>query len=325
MFVDHRKYEEQAFSLSEATVQRRPLGTTLQSMEDGMEKAYAKRWLVLAGAVLVAAPLLATLIAGTALAHGRFGQTSPSGWGHGAMMGGRGYGGWAQASSPSSERHGMMPNHGTYLPRQGGASEGSCPGWAYTPNWRGVECPVVDPSEYGSRDCPGEGEGPIPVRAGCVVESCRSWDCPGCGSEGAPPSDGSDTPPPGFGCGGWGTQRDSGEPHCDFEYGLIPEPDAGGRSVTVVPEGVSFQADVQPILDARCVFCHGNSGGLSLASYSGIMEGGSSGPVLVPGDPSNSRLIRYLESGYMPLRRPPLSPAQIQTLANWIASGVPDN
>lgn len=208
------------------------------------------------------------------------------------MMGGRGYGGWAKASSPSNERHGMGPNHGIYLPWHCEAGEGRCPDWAYTPNWTGAECPAVDASEYGTRDCPG-------------------W-----GSEGAPP---------GCGYGGWGKQRSSGEPYCDFEYDIIPEPGAGGRSEPVVPEGVSFQADVQPILDARCVFCHGDSGGLSLASYSGIIEGGKSGRVLIPGDPSNSRLIRYVESGYMPLRRPPLSPAQIRTLANWIAAGVPDN
>jgi hypothetical protein len=281
-----------------------------------MERAYAKRWLVLAGAVLIAALLLVTLIAGTALAHGSFGQTSPGGWGHVGMMGGRGYGGWARASLPSNERHGMMPYHGIYLPWQGEAGEGRCPGWAYTPNWTGVECPAADASEYGSRDCPGGGEGSLPVPAGSVTESYRSWDCPGWRSEGTPP---------GCGYGGWGKQRSSGEPYCDFEYGMIPEPGAGGRSEPVVPEGVSFQADVQPILDARCVFCHGDSGGLSLASYSGIIEGGRSGPVLIPGDPSNSRLILYVESGYMPLRRPPLSPAQIRTLANWIASGVPDN
>ena len=92
-----------------------------------MEKAYAKRWLVLAGVVLVAALLLAAFVAGPALAHGRFGLTSPGGWRHGGMMGGWGYGGWAKASSPSNGRHGMMPYHGTYLPWQGEAGDGSCP------------------------------------------------------------------------------------------------------------------------------------------------------------------------------------------------------
>jgi hypothetical protein len=289
-----------------------------------MEKAYAKRWLVLAGVVLVAALLLAALVAGPALAHGRFGQTSPNGWGHGGMMGGWGYGGWANGTS-STERHGMMPYHGTYPPWQGEAGEGSCPGWPYTHNWTGVEWPAADASEYGNRDCPGRGEGSLPVPSGSVSESYHSWDCPGWGSEGPPPSDGSGTVPSGCGYGGWGKRGSAAEPYCDFLYDKIPEPAPGGGSEPVVLEGVSFQADVQPILDATCIFCHGNSGGLSLASYTGLIQGGSRGPVLVAGDPSNSRLIRYVESGYMPLRRPPLSPAQIRTLANWIASGVPDN
>jgi hypothetical protein len=219
----------------------------------------------------------------------------------------------------------MIPYHGTYPPWQGEAGEESCPGLAYTPAWMDDECPAVDASEYGNRGCPGWGDGSLPVPGDSGTESYRGWDCPGWGSEGAPPSDGSGTVRSGCGYGGWGKWSSSAEPCFDFPYDKIPEPAPGGTSEPVVPESVSFQADVQPVLDARCVFCHGNSGGLSLASHPGIIEGGNSGPVLVAGDPSNSRLIRYVESGYMPLRRPPLSPAQIQTLANRIASGVPDS
>lgn len=219
----------------------------------------------------------------------------------------------------------MMPYHGTYLPWQGEAGEESCPGWAYTPDWTGDECPAAGASEYGNRNCPGRGEGSLPVPGDSGTESYRGWGCPGWGPEGAPPSDDSGTVPSGCGHGGWGGLGSTAEAYFDFQYDKIPEPAPGGSSQPVVPEGVSFTADVQSILDARCVFCHGNPGGLSLASYTGIIEGGNSGPVLVAGDPSNSRLIRYVESGCMPLRRPPLSPAQIQTLANWIASGVPDN
>ena len=88
---------------------------------------------------------------------------------------------------------------------------------------------------------------------------------------------------------------------------------------------VSYQDDVQPIFDARCVACHGGTQGLYLTDYASALRGGSNGPVVVPADPSGSRLIQYVVRGYMPRTGEPLTQTEIQILVNWVAAGAPDN
>jgi hypothetical protein len=51
-----------------------------------------------------------------------------------------------------------------------------------------------------------------------------------------------------------------------------------------------FEAKIRPILVERCYKCHSvesrkRKGELWLDSRAGLLEGGKSGPVLVPGDP----------------------------------------
>ena len=98
-----------------------------------------------------------------------------------------------------------------------------------------------------------------------------------------------------------------------------------GSDTAVSPQDVSFKNDIQPIFNSRCVSCHGGTNGLYLTSYEDLMQGGINGPAVVPSDPNNSRLIWYVSDGYMPLGSPPLSPGQIQTIANWVAAGAPNN
>ena len=88
---------------------------------------------------------------------------------------------------------------------------------------------------------------------------------------------------------------------------------------------VSYSADVQPIFNARCLACHGGTQGLYLTDYARVMAGGNHGPVIVPGDPGQSRLIQYIRRGYMPYGGAPLSLAEIQVLVNWVAAGAPNN
>ncbi len=60
---------------------------------------------------------------------------------------------------------------------------------------------------------------------------------------------------------------------------------------------VSFHRQVRPILEQRCQTCHAAEGGqanLSLASYQDLQDGGRSGPVVVPGSPEESLLIRQI-------------------------------
>jgi len=93
---------------------------------------------------------------------------------------------------------------------------------------------------------------------------------------------------------------------------------------------VSFHEEIRPILEQRCQVCHGaeaGQGGLSLAGYEGLLKGGKGGPVLVPGKPEESRLLRQVEGSppKMPMAGKPLRPDQVALIRRWIAQGATDD
>ncbi len=91
---------------------------------------------------------------------------------------------------------------------------------------------------------------------------------------------------------------------------------------------VSFSRDVLPILERRCVKCHGGEKteeGLVLKTYAGIMKGSNNGPVINPGNVEDSLLISQVVSGKMPKREPRLLPAEIRLITAWVEAGAPDN
>ncbi len=99
---------------------------------------------------------------------------------------------------------------------------------------------------------------------------------------------------------------------------------------------VSFELDVQPILQSRCVSCHERGGegfetsGLDLSTYGGLMKGTSHGPIVVPGDPLTSNLNVLIEGRASPeLRMPhnqrPLLRHQILIIRDWVKQGAKDN
>jgi hypothetical protein len=88
-----------------------------------------------------------------------------------------------------------------------------------------------------------------------------------------------------------------------------------------------FREQVAPILERRCVGCHGTEapkGGLSLATARGVLRGGQSGPVVEPGKPEESLLIEMVSGNApeMPQKDKPLSPEQVDGLRRWIAEGA---
>jgi mono/diheme cytochrome c family protein len=86
--------------------------------------------------------------------------------------------------------------------------------------------------------------------------------------------------------------------------------------------------EVAAIFTERCVMCHSEAAaerGLRLDSYAGAMAGGVSGPVLIPGDPSSSELIRRLNGASrprMPFLSYPLTAEEIDRIERWIAAGL---
>jgi hypothetical protein len=55
------------------------------------------------------------------------------------------------------------------------------------------------------------------------------------------------------------------------------------------------------------------------------MDGSFNGPVVVPGNASDSYLVEQVVSGEMPKRAPRLLPAEIRFITEWVNSGAPDN
>lgn len=91
---------------------------------------------------------------------------------------------------------------------------------------------------------------------------------------------------------------------------------------------VSFANDILPLLNSRCVNCHGGDRveeGLILKSHAEIMAGSENGAVVTPGDAASSLLVEMVASGDMPKRGPKLTPPQIQLLMNWVNEGALDN
>jgi len=89
-----------------------------------------------------------------------------------------------------------------------------------------------------------------------------------------------------------------------------------------------FEKQVRPLFVERCQECHGpdkQKGGLRLDSRDAVLTGGDSGPAIMPGDPSKSRLVQAI--GYAgELRMPPkqkLKDEQVATLTQWVKMGAP--
>jgi mono/diheme cytochrome c family protein len=91
---------------------------------------------------------------------------------------------------------------------------------------------------------------------------------------------------------------------------------------------VSFSKDILPILESRCINCHGGqrtSEGLDMKTYESLIAGSNNGPVVTPGDAENSNLIQLVVKGKMPKRGPKLTPEQVDILKAWINAGAPNN
>ncbi len=108
-----------------------------------------------------------------------------------------------------------------------------------------------------------------------------------------------------------------------------PTPTATAETASDVP---SFAADIQPILNQRCVKCHFGDNpprGLNLESYDGFIAGSTYRPVIEPGNPAESQVIKRItgeSTPRMPFGGPPfLDDDQIALFIAWIEAGAPNN
>ena len=86
-----------------------------------------------------------------------------------------------------------------------------------------------------------------------------------------------------------------------------------------------FETHIFPLFEAHCLSCHGASqpqGDLDLTTHESTLQGGKSGPALVPGSPLESLLLEKLHSGAMPMGADRLSDDQIDLVRRWIEEGA---
>src|SRR3989442_8202763 len=65
-----------------------------------------------------------------------------------------------------------------------------------------------------------------------------------------------------------------------------------------------FKSEILPVLEKNCVSCHGDQkkmASLDLSTFTGLMTGGASGPVIAPGKPERSLLWKMIETDKMPM------------------------
>lgn len=85
----------------------------------------------------------------------------------------------------------------------------------------------------------------------------------------------------------------------------------------------TFDANIGPIFQTRCVACHSAaspSAGLNLSSYADAMRSGESGPAIVPGDSDNSQLVQTQREKHFAN----LTGDELQLVIEWIVAGAPE-
>src|SRR5437879_6063776 len=110
---------------------------------------------------------------------------------------------------------------------------------------------------------------------------------------------------------------------------------AGGRAALVgeaigqakdSPGHVPSYEEIRPLLEAKCVRCHGGKrpkAELDLSTPAGILKGGESGPAIVAGKPGDSRLYEKIHSGAMPpAKEDRLGASDVERVHAWIKAGA---
>src|SRR5688500_17196013 len=100
-------------------------------------------------------------------------------------------------------------------------------------------------------------------------------------------------------------------------------------AAALAPAPVDFARQVRPLLERRCLECHGGkkvNAGLEVTSAARLLAGGVTGKAVVPRDPRGSYLLQRVrgEGGEdrMPPEGPALTAEEIALLARWIEEGA---
>jgi cytochrome b subunit of formate dehydrogenase len=101
----------------------------------------------------------------------------------------------------------------------------------------------------------------------------------------------------------------------------VPDATPGTPDADVVP---AWDGTIGALIEAKCIGCHDDTvtlGGLNLSSYNLALEGGVTGPGVVPGDPEISQLIVSQSAGDHPGQ---FTEEELQLMIQWIEAGAPE-
>ncbi len=106
------------------------------------------------------------------------------------------------------------------------------------------------------------------------------------------------------------------------------------RESRTAAKKVSFDKQIRPILQARCLGCHQPAkagGAYVMTSFAGLLKGGESkDAAIVPGHADESHLVEVVTpqkdgKAEMPRDAAPLTAAEVALLSQWIAQGAVDD
>ena len=103
-------------------------------------------------------------------------------------------------------------------------------------------------------------------------------------------------------------------------------------------EVVSYQNDIAPILNGKCLRCHKEpdgmgyvQSGLNVESYETLMQGTMFGEVIIPGDSKRSVINKLIEGRAGESMRMPhgdakkLTAVEVEQIKRWVDQGALDN
>jgi nitrate/TMAO reductase-like tetraheme cytochrome c subunit len=103
----------------------------------------------------------------------------------------------------------------------------------------------------------------------------------------------------------------------------LPTPEPASELPTLA-DAPTFNNYVGALLATKCTVCHGElaSAGLNMLTYSGLMQGGSNGAVIVSGDSANSVLFQVQSAGGHFAN---FTVEELEIIEQWIDAGAPEN
>lgn len=88
-------------------------------------------------------------------------------------------------------------------------------------------------------------------------------------------------------------------------------------------ENPTFDSFIGALFNSQCAACHGSTSpqkGLDLSTYSAVMKGGESGPVIIAGDASGSLLVEIQSTKHFST----FSVEELDVIKRWIEAGAPE-